>query len=102
MFKLVLAASLLLVVGCAAASPSRPTSFAEPLAIVQVREALRLSGVTEEVAGAPMATLAIAGPDGASLVVAERARWWVRPDGLVRPADVCAERLSEELLSRAH
>jgi hypothetical protein len=66
-----------------------------------VREALRLSGVAEEAAGAPMAVLAVAGPDGAALVVAQRGRWWVRSDGGVRPADDYAERLSRELFDRA-
>jgi hypothetical protein len=30
-------------------------------------------------------------------VVAERGRWWARPDGRVTPADAYAERLAGEL-----
>jgi hypothetical protein len=48
-----------------------------------------------------MAALPVAGPEGSVLVVAERGRWWVRPDGRVRPADDYAERLSRELFDRA-
>jgi hypothetical protein len=90
---------VVLVAGCARAQPA-PTAVPESGAVLHVREALRLSGVAEEVAGGPMAALAVVGPDGATLVVAQWARWWVLPGGRIRPADDCAERLSRELLER--
>jgi hypothetical protein len=100
MRKLVAVLSILLVAGCAAPRP-QPAPLPEQAPVVRVREALRLSGVAEEVAGAPMAVLPVASPEGAALVVAQRGRWWVRPDGSVRPADEYAERLSRELFDRA-
>jgi hypothetical protein len=93
--------SFLLVAGCTGAARPQPAPPPEPTPVAQVREALRLGGVAEAVAGAPMAVLPVAGPDGAALVVAERGRWWVRPDGGVRPADDYAERLGRELFDRA-
>ena len=94
--------SIVLTVACTAAPQPLAAPRPEPTPVVQVRAALRLSGVTEEVAGAPMAVLPVASPDGAALVVAQRGRWWVGPDGRVRPADDYAEQLSRELFARAH
>ena len=93
--------SILLIAGCAGPVRPQPAPVPEPTPVVQVRQALRLSGVAEAVASAPMAALPVAGPEGSVLVVAERGRWWVRPDGRVRPADDYAERLSRELFDRA-
>lgn len=97
----ILVLSILLLAGCAATARPQPAPLVEQTPVVRVREALRLSGVAEEVAGAPMAILPVASPEGAALVVAQRGRWWVLPGGRVRPADDYAERLSDELFARA-
>jgi hypothetical protein len=101
MRKLVPVLSIVLVAACAGSARPQPAPLPEPTAVAQVREALRLSGVAEAVAGAPMAVLPIARSDGAALVVAERGRWWVRSDGGVEPADDYADRLGRELFERA-
>jgi hypothetical protein len=93
--------SILVAAGCAGAARPLPAPLPEQTPVAQLREALRMGGVAEGVAGAPMAVLPIPGPDGAALVVAERGRWWVRPDGRVRPADEYAEGLGRELFERA-
>jgi hypothetical protein len=91
----VLAVALLL--GCVSAGRPAALPVPDPTPVSQVRTWLRLSGVSEQAAGAPMAVLDVAGPDGAVLVVAQHGRWWALPDGRVKPADEYAERLAEEL-----
>ena len=101
MRALVLLLSFALLAGCTSAARPAPAPLPDPPPVAQVREYLRLGGMPEAVAGAPMAVLPVAGPGGAALVVAQRGRWWVLADGRVTPADEYAERLAADVFGPA-